>query len=307
LENVIGVFERVTGNPEWRHFELFSPGGPAYEGRAEVELVMRMIAQVGNYDYVIDWVFTQRATIRVDVALTGIDAAKGVRSTHLNDPTAAADTAHGTLVAPQLVATNHSHHFNFRLDLDIDGPTNSFAVGEIEPQRLHRRQSPRRSVWTLKEDILKHEKDLTAHHHDHARWRVFSPTRKNASGYSTGYLLESQSHDGPLLHPEDYARAGFIEHPLWLTAYNPDQLFAAGDTPNQNPGRPGLPEYIKNNESVASRDIVLWHTLSHHHVPVAEDWPVLPRASMSFELKPANFFDHNPALDLRRAPFEQSP
>src|SRR5690606_16235192 len=49
LENVIGIFERVTGNPEWRHFELFAPGGPVYEGRAEVELVVRMIAQVGNY------------------------------------------------------------------------------------------------------------------------------------------------------------------------------------------------------------------------------------------------------------------
>lgn len=307
LENVIGVFERVTGNPEWRHFELFAPGGPVYEGRAEVELVVRMIAQVGNYDYVIDWVFSQRATIRVDVALTGIDAAKGVRSTHLSDPTAEADMAYGTLVAPQLVATNHSHHFNFRLDLDIDGPINSFALGELEVQRLHPRQSPRRSVWTLEEDILKHEKDLTAGHHDHARWRVFSPTRQNAFGYATSYLLESQSHDGPSLLPEDYVRAGFIEHPLWLTAYDANELFAAGDTPNQNPGRPGLPEYIKNNESVASRDIVLWHTLSHHHVPVAEDYPVLPRASMSFELKPANFFDRNPALDLRRAPFEQNP
>jgi primary-amine oxidase len=307
LENVIGVFERVTGNPEWRHFELFAPGGPAYEGRAEVELVVRMIAQVGNYDYAIDWVFTQRATIRVDVALTGIDATKGVRSTHLSDPTAAKDTAHGALVAPQLVATNHSHHFNFRLDLDIDGPINSFALGELETERLHPRKSPRRSVWTLQEEVLKREKDLTAGSHDHARWRIFSPTRKNAFGYDTSYLLESQSHDGPLLHPEDYARAGFIQHALWLTAYDADELFAAGDTPNQHPGRPGLPEYIKNNESVASRDLVLWHTLSHHHVTAAEDYPVLPRANMSFELKPANFFDRNPALDLRRAPFEPSP
>ena len=36
----------------------------------------------------------------------------------------------------------------------------------------------------------------------------------------------------------------------------------------------------------------------------AEDWPVLSNEKLSFELKPANFFDHNPAVDLRRAPFE---
>ncbi len=33
-------------------------------------------------------------------------------------------------------------------------------------------------------------------------------------------------------------------------------------------------------------------------------WPVLSRETMSFKLKPVNFFDRNPALDLRRAPFE---
>ena len=74
LPRVIGVFERLTGNPAWRHFEQFSGG--AYEGRAEVELVVRSIAQVGNYDYLLDWIFTQSGAIRVEVGLTGIDAPK---------------------------------------------------------------------------------------------------------------------------------------------------------------------------------------------------------------------------------------
>jgi Cu2+-containing amine oxidase len=37
---------------------------------------------------------------------------------------------------------------------------------------------------------------------------------------------------------------------------------------------------------------------------VAEDYPVLSLEKLSFELKPANFFNRNPALDLTRAPFE---
>jgi primary-amine oxidase len=61
---------------------------------------------------------------------------------------------------------------------------------------------------------------------------------------------------------------------------------------------------VGNHESLVNRDIVAWLTVGFHHVPQAEDWPVLSRERLSFELKPSNFFDRNPALDLRRAPFE---
>ena len=304
LDNVVGVFERVTGNPLWRHFELFSPGGPQYEGRAEVELVVRMIAQVGNYDYMIDWVFNQAGAIRVDVSLTGIDAPKAVRSSTLNEPGATGETEHGALVAPNLVAVYHSHHFNFRLDLDVDGPVNSFALGELKTL-TGLGKSPRKSVWTPEEHILESEKEGAVDHGD--IWRVLNPERQNARGYQTSYLLESHGHSERLLKKQDYRRASFIENALWVTAFDPAEKYASGETPNQHPGEPGLPEYIKDGEPLAGRDIVLWHTLSFQHLTAAEDWPVLPREQGSFSLKPANFFDRNPALDLRRAPFELAP
>jgi len=109
--------------------------------------------------------------------------------------------------------------------------------------------------------------------------------------------------DEPLLASADYRRAAFIGHPLWVTAYDLEQRYAAGDTPNQHPGSPGLPQYLRDKRSLVNRDLVLWLTLSHHHVTQAEDWPVLSTKRLGFELKPSNFFDRNPALDLRRAPF----
>jgi primary-amine oxidase len=297
LPRVLGVFERLTGRPAWRHFETFSGGH--YEGRAEVELVVRSISQVGNYDYAIDWVFNQSGAIRVEVGLTGIDAAKAVRhgghGSHGDG-----DNRQSAPVAPQLVAPYHSHHFNFRLDLDIDGPANSFVLGELKERPV---PGPRRSVWSLDEEVLQREaQGRLGHGHD--IWRVINPNRRNAHGQPTGYMIESHHFVEPLLAEADYRRAAFIGHPLWVTAYDPEQRYAAGDTPNQHPGAPGLPQYIRDNRSIANRDIVLWLTLGHHHVTQAEDWPVLSTKWMGFELKPSNFFDRNPALDLRREPFE---
>ena len=301
LDNVVGVFERLTGNPSWRHFELFAPGGPQYEGRAAVELVVRMIAQVGNYDYMIDWIFTQNGTIRTEVSLTGIDALKGVLSTSISDPTASQDTAHGALVAPNLVATYHSHHFNFRLDVDVDGTNNSFVLGKLKLQQTP--ASPRKAVWVVDEKVVDREKKGTLNDEESV-WRVMNPSKTNAQGYNVGYILESEGNSVTLMKKQDYKRARFIENNLWLTAFNPDEHFASGDTPNQNPGTPGLPQYIENNQNIGNADVVLWHTVGFHHVSLSEDFPVLPIEHSSFELKPAHFFDRNPALDLRRAPFE---
>lgn len=290
LPRVIGIFERLTGDPAWRHYESF---GARYEGRAEVELVVRSIAQVGNYDYSIDWVFNQSGALRAEVGLTGIDAPKAVRHAGPGEEQAAP-------VAPQLVAPFHSHFFNFRLDLDVDGPANSFVQGTLRERPV---PGPRRSVWTLDEETV-HSEAQGRIEHGSSHWRVINPNRRNAFGQPTGYLIETHDHAEPLLAPPDYRRAAFIGAPLWVTAYERDQRYAAGDTPNQHPGSPGLPQYQRDNQSLVNRDIVLWLTLGHHHVTQAEDWPVLSMKRMSFELRPSNFFDRNPALDLRRAPFE---
>jgi len=260
--------------------------------------VVRSIAQVGNYDYLVDWIFTQSGAMRVEVGLTGIDAPKAVGNAGAqrggNGQRFAAP------VAAELVAPFHSHHFNFRLDLDIDGQNNSFVLGQLKQRPA---PGPRKSIWTLTERAIESESEGQLDH-GHDRWKVVNDSRRNALGERVGYVLQSHSNVEPLLDPADYRRAGFIGHNLWITAFDTDERYAAGDAPNQHPGAPGLPQYVRNNQSLVNRDIVLWLTVGHHHVTQAEDWPVLSGEKLSFELKPSNFFDRNPAVDLRRAPFE---
>ncbi len=66
------IFERALGDPAWRHNE-----NGIMAGRPSRELVMRTAAAIGNYDYMMDWIFQQDGTIRVRVGATGIVEVKG--------------------------------------------------------------------------------------------------------------------------------------------------------------------------------------------------------------------------------------
>ena len=147
--NAVCVFERGSGDPIWRHAEGLNQ---TYEGRPDVELVVRMAPPIGNYDYLMDWVFNDAAEIEVRLGATGIDGVKGVATRTMSDCTAAADTRYGTLVAPNLVAVNHDHYFNFRLDLDVDGPANTFNHDVYKPATLPD-GTPRRSIYVVEPTI----------------------------------------------------------------------------------------------------------------------------------------------------------
>ena len=90
----------------------------------------------------------------------------------------------------------------------------------------------------------------------------------------------------------------FATKHLWVTPYQPDERFPAGDYPNQHPGGAGLPSWTKADRPIENTDIVLWYTLGTHHITRPEDWPVMPAERAGFTLKPAGFFDRNPALDV---------
>ena len=93
-------------------------------------------------------------------------------------------------------------------------------------------------------------------------------------------------------------RAGFTDHHIWVTPYDPQERYAAGTYPNQSAGDEGLPTWTSANRPIENTDLVLWYTLGFHHAPRAEDWPVTPTIWNECELRPFDFFDRNPALDL---------
>ena len=87
-----------------------------------------------------------------------------------------------------------------------------------------------------------------------------------------------------------------------MTPYRPNEFYASGVAPSGNKGDDGLAAWTKANRPVENTDILLWYTLGFHHVPRAEDWPIMPTMWHEFVIRPYDFFSKNPALDLPLAP-----
>jgi primary-amine oxidase len=291
------VFERSAGDPIWRHYEAFNQ---TYEGRANVELVVRMAASIGNYDYLFDWVFNDAAEIEVRVGATGIDALKGVASKSMKDATASEDTRYGTLVAPNLVAVNHDHYFDFRLDLDVDGTSNSFERDVYRRVRLPA-DSPRRSIYVVERQLAETESAAMADGgHGPTKLRVVNESRVNGVGNPVSYELLAFNHARLLLDADDWParRARFLEHDVWATPYEPEERYAGGRYVLMSHGDDGLAAWAARDRAIRNRDLVVWVNLGMHHLTRAEDLPVMPTIWHSFKLRPHDFFARNPAIDL---------
>ncbi len=295
LQGVVCIFERPMGDPLWRHDESFNG---SYEVRPSTELVVRMAPVVGNYDYLVDYVFSRAGDIDVRLGAFGIDATKGVAAEKLGDPTAAADTAYGTLVAKRLLAVNHDHYMAFRLDMDVDGTENRLVEDRIVPHRISK-DGPRRSLWQVESHPMAVEGPVTTPL-GAAQFRIENVSRKNALGYPTAYQIVPGHTDTSILAPDDpvQVRAAFSAYTLWASAFSADEKFAAGSYPNENAEQDGLAKWVKAKRPIDNRDLVLWYVVGFRHVPRAEDWPAMPGLWHGFRLRPFNFFDKSPALDV---------
>ncbi|KAD6453467.1 hypothetical protein E3N88_08172 [Mikania micrantha] len=300
--NMICIFERYAGDIGWRHSEIPSMGFDIRESRPKVTLVARMAASVGNYDYIFDWEFQTDGLIRITVGLSGMLMVKATPYENLYNISDTDDMT-GTLVSENVIGVVHDHYISFHLDMDIDGPNNSFAKVNLVKEETLPGQSPRKSYLKAQRKVAKTEDDakIKLNLYDPSEFHVFNPAKRSRLGNPTGYKLVPSGTAASLLDLDDppQIRAAFTNNQIWVTPHNRNEEWAGGLLVSQSKGDDTLAEWSARNREIENKDIVLWYTLGFHHIPCQEDFPIMPTVSSSFELKPVNFFDRNPILNAK--------
>jgi len=96
----------------------------------------------------------------------------------------------------------------------------------------------------------------------------------------------------------NYKRAEFSDKNIYAVRYHDHELFAGGLYTNQSRGGTGVRSWADRKEGIVDEDLVVFVQFGINHVPRVEDFPVMPCEVIRVGLKPVNFFDRNPAIDV---------
>ncbi|KAM7525629.1 hypothetical protein LguiA_015531 [Lonicera macranthoides] len=149
----------------------------------------------------------------------------------------------------------------------------------------------------LARNVAKTEKDaqVKLKLYDPLEFHIINPSKKTRVGNPVGYEVVPGGTAASLLDLDDppQKRGAFTNNQIWVTPYNRTEQWAGGLFLYQNEGEDTLAVW---DREIENKDIVLWYTLGFHHIPCQEDFPIMPTVSLSFDLKPFNFFE-NPILN----------
>ena len=75
--------------------------------------------------------------------------------------------------------------------------------------------------------------------------------------------------------------------------------YGGGELPMQSDGSDTLARWVEADRPLQGTDVVTWFTAEFHHLPRAEDRPVMSTDWKTIHIVPYNFFTRNPALTIR--------
>ena len=298
--NAICVHEQDNGLL-WKHTNYRTARSALVRNR---ELVIQSIITVANYEYILAFIFNQAGEITYEVRASGIVSTQPIDE--------GISVPWGLVVHPGVLASHHQHLFSLRIDPAIDGHGNTLVSSEVRP--MPRNDLNQHGVgYTIEDTTIKRSTGLDVDTSRNQVFKITNPVARNpVNGVPVSYRIQAPPFQKMVADSSSYhhKRAEFADHNIYLTRYHDDELYAGGKYTNQSRGGHGVRTWAARNEPTVAadgeggEDIVVWVQFGLQHIVRQEDWPVMPAETIRVSLKPCNFFDGNPALDV--APSEQS-
>jgi primary-amine oxidase len=298
MENCVCIHEQDAGIG-WKHTNYRTGRAAVVRNR---ELVLQSIITVSNYEYILAFMFNQAGEVIYEVRATGILSTQPID--HELDKVG---VPFGTVVHPGVLAVHHQHIFSLRIDPMLEGHANRLVYDEAHAMPLDKEWNPHGIGYTVSETVVETASGLDLDPDSNRTFKIQNPNVRNpVNGKPVAYKIHAPPFQKMLAHPTSFhhKRAEFADHNIYVTTHRDRELYSGGWYTNQSRGGTGVRSWADRKDNVKDADIVVWVQFGINHVPRIEDFPVMPCEILKVSLKPVNFFDKNPALDV--PPSEQS-
>ncbi|KAE8257918.1 hypothetical protein A4X13_0g2025 [Tilletia indica] len=292
----ICVFEQDGHLPLQRHTT-----GRYVEVTKNIQLVVRAVSTVSNYDYTWTYIFSMDGSIEVKVSASGYIFAAFY----------AHNEEYGYRIREGLSGSMHDHVLNFKVDIDVHGTKNTFAkhaavaVNQSYPWSIQPRSTMKLDkTWILNED----EGKLEWPGNGQTQYLVLNKDQTNPYGEHPGYrIMPGQGGGGHhLSSPRSETlqnSVGFAREHLYVTKAKDGEVWSSHPWNLLDPARPVVDfgEYL-DGESLEQEDLVLWVNLGMTHIPHTGDLPttVQTTSQSSFLLLPHNYLPRDPSRRTRQ-------
>lgn len=298
IENCVCIHEQ-DGGIGWKHTNYRT-------GRAAVarnrELVLQSIITVSNYEYILAFMFNQAGEVTYEVRATGV-----LSTSPIDHELDKVGVPFGTVVHPGVLAVHHQHIFSLRVDPMLDGHANRLVYDEAHAVPLSKDWNPHGNGYEVHETVVEHASGIDLNTDANRTFKIQNVNVRNPiNNKPVAYKIHAPPFQKMLSHPSsfNFKRAEFADHNIYVTTHADRELYAGGWYTNQSRGGTGVRSWAARQDSVKDEDIVVWVQFGINHIPRIEDFPVMPCEVLKVSLKPVNFFEKNPALDVPQS--EQS-
>ncbi|KAF2115588.1 copper amine oxidase [Lophiotrema nucula] len=293
MENVVCIHEQ-DGGIGWKHTNYRT--GRAAIARSR-ELVLQSIITVSNYEYILAFTFNQAGEVDYEIRATGILSTQPIDE--------GIEVPFGTVVHPGVLAVHHQHIFSLRVDPMLEGPDNRIVYDEAHA--MPRSDfNPHGIGYYTQETVIEESGGYDIDYDKNRTFKIQNPNVRNPiNNKPVAYKIQAPAFQKILSDKDsfNYKRAEFSDHNIYVVKHRDGELFAGGKYTNQSRGGTGVRSWADRKDNVKDTDVVVFVQVGINHVPRIEDFPVMPCEILKIHMKPVNFFDKNPALDV--APSEQ--